>query len=555
MKRLIGFNANVTYILSLIVGLGALVWLGRRFVLLADRPFDFSTPIFGTPGAPYTDALGPWVWGGICYLFRFPVPEILYRPSIGLFWGSIIAITERIYTIPIWFGVWFFAGTASLIWSMRANRTGLAVAFWLCTANLVFEEGLTELNIITDAVDFPAWVLTVLGTLFILCELTKERMHLLGLAAGSALLGIAAAIRGPMMIGGPVILAAGVLSRKRFSVVSVIVVTVAFTAPVVIDVGLQRYHHTVNNGVVSMYCAYSDPTGSWTPECHARYLSEHHTPKDVFIAYARTMLTVERAPQLWHMVANRVERDTRKLTSGNFLVIAIAALLIGCLIVVRGTASESLEVHGSARLRSLAVPLLTFLLISLASSLSGGASEDLRSFIAVSLACALALLAVLRHRWIEFGFITGYLAAVIFMVVLGLWAYERVSATFSFLVYLSAILLLIPDFSPAIAPSVSSLRLLTVGTLTMVVTLYTAVFWWPAELPKTFARDVQSRSAAMKLSDDASVNRALYINGDRNMFYTPFDGAPIGSVRPYRELRYGDRLWNNSFLKPNEFVD
>jgi hypothetical protein len=265
------------------------------------------------------------------------------------------------------------------------------------------------------------------------------------------------------------------------------------------------------------------------------------------------MLTVKRAPGLWHMGANRIERDARKLVSTEFLVIAIGAVLIGYLIMIRRSSSESAEGHG--RRQALAVSFLTFLLIPLASLASRGASPGLQSLVAVGLVCGLALLAALRCRWIEFGLIAGYLAGVIFMVVLGIWAYDRISGTFSFLIYLSAILLLLPHFSPAIPQNLRSLRLLSVGTLAVIVTLYTAVFWWPATLPNTFAKDVQSRLAAMKLSDDAVLDRSLYINGDRNLFYTPADGVPIGSVRPYRGLRYPDRFWNDSFLKPNEFVN
>jgi hypothetical protein len=141
------------------------------------------------------------------------------------------------------------------------------------------------------------------------------------------------------------------------------------------------------------------------------------------------------------------------------------------------------------------------------------------------------------------------------MVVLGFWAHERISGTFSFLIYLAAILLLLPHFSPVIPQNLRSLRLLSVATLAVIVTLYTAVFWWPSALPNTFAKNVQSRLAAMKLSDDAALDRSLYINGDRNLFYTRVDGVPVGGVRPYGELRHPDRLWNDSFLKPNEFVN
>ncbi len=557
MRRSLHSNASIVGVLSLILGFGALAWLVRRLVVLAGRPFDFSNApfSFGTPGAPYSDALGPWVWGGICYLFRFTIPEFIYRPSVGLFWGSIMGITGRIYTIPLWFALWFLSGVVALLWFTRGSRIGLVIALWLCTANLVFEGGLTGLNIMTDAVDFPAWVFTVLGTLFVLYEFSGERIELLGLAAGSILLGIAAAIRGPMMFGAPVMLAAGFFGRRRWSIAALIVAVVAFGAPIAVDVGLQKYHHTVNNGVASLYCAYADPTGSWTPECNARYLSERPSTKEVLVTYMHTVVTLKRAPELFRRGAERIETDIRRLVSGEFFVIGLAALLSGLLIMIRGPEIESGggESRSRRKTHALMTPLLTFLLISVADIAVSATSGAVEEGFVVGLVFSLALLSAFRRRWIEFGLIAAYIASVFFMVITGVWAHARISETFAFLVYLSTILLLIPRFPSLLTPSLRSLRIPALATLTIIVTMYTAVLWWPATLPRTFARDVKSRSAAMKLSEDAALNRSLYINGDRDMFYTLSDNVPIGSVRPYQVLRYPGLLWNDSFLKPNEF--
>ena len=74
----------------------------------------------------------------------------------------------------------------------------------------------------------------------------------------SLLLGIAAAIRGPIMLGGPVLIvlvlgwSAGRSKRLLLGCIAMFAVVVAA------DVVLQRVHKTANNRIESLYCVATD---------------------------------------------------------------------------------------------------------------------------------------------------------------------------------------------------------------------------------------------------------------------------------------------------------
>lgn len=67
--------------------------------------FEFKNPVqaanMGVASAPYSDALGPWPQGSMSYYLHGVPATQLYRPTIGLFFGTIISATQSIAAVPI----------------------------------------------------------------------------------------------------------------------------------------------------------------------------------------------------------------------------------------------------------------------------------------------------------------------------------------------------------------------------------------------------------------------------------------------------------------------
>src|SRR5260221_8924023 len=73
---------------------------GSAGLLLIAIRIHHTSEGYGTPGAPFSDSLGPWLWGGLHAVFHLEQINFLHRPTVGLFWGSIIGTTGRIDAIP-----------------------------------------------------------------------------------------------------------------------------------------------------------------------------------------------------------------------------------------------------------------------------------------------------------------------------------------------------------------------------------------------------------------------------------------------------------------------
>src|SRR5437899_2962215 len=91
-------------------------------------------PAYGTAWMPYSDALGPWLLGGLSILFDLPPPEFLYRPTIALFWGSLLAATGRTQAIPVFFCACLLAFLATMTTMGRDSRArqALVVCIGIC---------------------------------------------------------------------------------------------------------------------------------------------------------------------------------------------------------------------------------------------------------------------------------------------------------------------------------------------------------------------------------------------------------------------------------------
>ena len=146
-----------------------------------------------------------------------------------------------------------------------------------------------------------------------------------------------------------------------------------------------------------------------------------------------------------------------------------------------------------------------------------------------------------------------------FLTSLGLWAYDRVALTFSFLLHLGALLLITQSFETtgelkdeANPRAVAALSWLVI---IMFAGLYTCWAWWPNDLRSQYVAKIDGRKMAVKISDDKMLNRSLYFTGGHVLVYTNADELMIGSIRPYSDFVYPSRFWNESFIHPNAFLE
>jgi hypothetical protein len=89
----------------------------------------------------------------------------------------------------------------------------------------------------------------------------------------------------------------------------------------------------------------------------------------------------------------------------------------------------------------------------------------------------------------------------------------------------------------------------------MLAGLYTCWAWWPNAWRTQFSQEIEGRDGAVKVSDDKVLDRSLYFTGRHVLVYTFSDNEPIGSVRTHIRLKDPTRVWNESFIHPNTFLE
>jgi hypothetical protein len=152
----------------------------------------------------------------------------------------------------------------------------------------------------------------------------------------------------------------------------------------------------------------------------------------------------------------------------------------------------------------------------------------------------------------------GYIAGTMFLCLGGWYFVDRIQSTFSFTLYLGTALLIM-DACARHGSELEATRpaapLLACTVLVSILFLYVGNFLAPSELRNTYRQDVYARQVAIKISDDARLDRSLYYTGDLQIIYTRHDQLPVGTVRNYRKLASEDSVGNASFLTPNAFVE
>jgi hypothetical protein len=519
----------------LAVALGALAFLAVHFLQALTTLPDMAQPMNGSAWAPHSDALGPWLEGGLAYLFGLPPPFYLYRPTVGIFWGSILAATARIEWIPLFFVLWILATGATLAFSAADRALRAALVLTLAYAAIRFPQTWATVGL---DVDLASLALTFSGILLFLWD--RGRWADAAFAVGCACLGAAAAIRGPMMIAGPVLIAIRLLRMERVSVRVLAVAALLFMAPIVFDVGLQDRYGIGSNGMQVLYCIYWDPSHSWTPACTADYWKRLPLSSEV----ARKFLAFRFSPDGLQLLAShvfwRTARDLALVHSP-----ATYALMLGIMALESGYRVQAT--------RSITPFVRAVLIVAALMAIGSRAvAHTWAPFAGIAIA---TLVAFGTRDWRALLCFAAYLASILFVATLGLVFHDRLINTFAFTLVLGIGLLAMGDRHPTgEAQPAARPALLGVTALTLVF-LYAGAFILPATLRDTYLREVYKREGmAVKIGDDPRIDRSLYYPYLRQFIYTRHDDLPLGTVRSYRDT-VNNRSGNVSFTSPNAFRD
>lgn len=541
----------------MITGICALSYLAVALYLYSLEPARVVAGGFGTARAPYSDALGPWLQGGLHALFGLQQLDQLYRPTVGLFWGSVIAVTGRVYFIPLVFlGLWF-ALVLNFLIRWRSSSLGIALTLWLLWLTISFDTSLVSLSPLSLTLDFAAFVLTVSGTFLIVAGARERTLSMLPCLVGGFALGVAAAIRGPMMAGGLVFILCMLLPHGKIALRVAAATLLCFLVPIIGDALLQRHYHVISNGLVSLFCVYSDPSHTWGGACHSRYLQLHVSATDIVLNYLRFLASLAGVSFLLDGFERTLRRDLSPFLTGSWATVLVTFSAYTAWRLLRTLSNSFPDAHGNKTtllLQIYGIPLW-FLFLFWSFFFTARQFPSLTGVFAGALLFVCSMSALKLKRWVPLSLLLAYLAACSFLVFIGLWAYDRLATTFSFLVILGILLLVFQPAEQTHQPRRSGLHALSLALVVLFGGLYTCWAWWPSELRTIYLAKVEGQNAAIKISDDKLLDRSLYFTGEHYIVYTRSDNMETGSVRRNTAFKYPDRFWIGSFIEPNAFLD
>lgn len=536
--------------------------LGIILILVAALSFQVAHDLlhdvtyFGTWRAPHSDALAPWLHGALNYLFYGEPHGYLYRPTIGVFFGSILGAAGRIDAIPVFF---LTSLLAFLLLAILAadQKLRLALVAWLVFVVVNYAGAIQSLNVGNLMPDVPALVFTLAGLYFIFRGIHATPADHRLLWAGFLVIGIAAAIRGPMMLAGPaMLLTLYAITAGEGRARLLIPATVLFALPILVDVVSQRAYGVVNNGIMTLYCFYTEPSSSWTSACQTRYMEIKPSVGVVLGGYLQTFFSEKGFAVVVGNLSARLYLDGVKLMSAGFWgSFAIAALWV-LSSVVRKSSQRGTQTEWAGWIREVlagryyALPRIIVIPVAGLLAFERGPQAFL-----VTLSAITALMsAVMRLNRPLIGIITYWFGAV-FLALMTQAQQERLGLTFSFALFLALILFICDQ--PRAQESDSGLRhtrWLASAATGVVLFLYLGVFLLPSELRVIYKSQVEGKTTALKISEDRVFDRCLYFTGARELAYVTCDDAPIGSVRQYSKLDAPGGLWNGSYAQPARFV-
>ena len=381
-----------------------------------------------------------------------------------------------------------------------------------------------------------------------------------------ALLGIATAIRGALLPAGFLLILLCCWQRGWKNIAPLAIAGLAsFLAPFILDNLLRQQYHTDNNAVIAFYCVVHDATRFWTSACDEMYRRQGVTADGAIGDYLRFAFSQSGMRFLLSGLVERVRHDLASLSHPAFAV----TLILAALASIRSLAAASkphpaLSARTLVRLATEFRPLLISLIAVIASLVDGdGGTKLARCSVLVRLCADQRPASRFRCLGLFRDLSVGSNNDDRNRRRSYIWNQHRsITATYSFALPLGLLAFVIGN-EPS-APQLSSRfdmrwgRRVTGGGIAALVFFYFAVWIWPSTWRLTFESDVVGKKAALKVLDNAAVDRSGYYvfvpnargtRGAGALIYTKRDEFPVGSVRRYERLM-NDQAFIGSFWSP-----
>jgi len=476
---------------------------------------------FGSPSVPYSDAVDPWLHGGLSYYIRGVPLTNLYRPTVGIFFSAIIAVTHSIPAIPIVFAGSLFVFGFFVV-SVDHSRILLIAFSWLFVAAF-HRQFLDPLNPAALMVDF--WGMSFsLGAVWIIdLGNRSDRDPLLPVSLGFFLLGIAVSIRGVQLASGILLilwLLPGWIRQHRYSAAAAAISLLIL--PVLVDVLIQKRYSVQDNREVTLYSMYTDPAHSWTPASDTRFHAEKPSPAEVHSKYLAFIMSKSGRGVVLDNLTATFDRDGANLGSKGILEFLIVVWVCSTLLMENGPSRRGLRLAA------------TWISIAAIGAAMVGLRLEGKGWLIELLLAALLLHSLASKRSLTLLCVLSYVGAALFHSMLGLPGGVRVMGTYG--IFLPAAIIG-AIFAPSPDGSLQrpAFRALPFGVIVLAILLgYTGNYIFGMGVRARLRAHFSGVEMAFKVSDSKELDRSLYVRGDLWMFYTKSDGVPFGTLRRYK---------------------
>jgi len=534
----------------LLTGLLGLLLLG---VAVASVPVltAHAPTFYGTALAPHSDALTSWLHGTLgFYFYNISHNTLLLRPSINVLYSGILTLTGLggggwLGAIPLVFAG-LYAASLALVFPLLETRGRLALLILsgltlAARAPLIGPLAPDSLN-----TDFPGFAFTMAGLLLALVPLAQAQPTAgprALMVTGWIFLGAAAAVRGPGMLFGPALLALLLVHERvrlgawRSALAVTAAAGCAFLVPQVADSALRAAIGVDPQGLIAFYSFYSDPTHTLTNEAYFRFVELKPGMGEVLRGYLGFVLSDAGWQAVREALFQRSTLDGVTLLGVGFPWVMAGAWGLDLMLSALSARRDGMPVP--AALMTPALPVkLALVLVGLAAvhapSLAPAMAPHLIPPVLVFALCGLTLAwALPTGRAVPAAFALVYLLGLLFVVLTGTKEYGRVVHSYVLALYAAPLWVLL---DPARRVEWSAARCGWAGAgagalMLGIVLLTVANFVLPTPMKALYRSEVMGRAAAIKVSEDPLLDRALYFSGAREVLYTRADGMPIGTVR------------------------
>jgi hypothetical protein len=373
-------------------------------------------------------------------------------------------------------------------------------------------------------------------------------------AVGFLVLGIGAAVRGPQLLGGGLVLLWCVLRwLKRREWAAIAVSIIAFLAPTMGDSAIRTRYKAVSNAILIIYYVYTEPGHSWAPTSDEHYYKENLSDREVVRRYTHFMLSSEGMTFLRQATNFAPAHDAGLLKRP-----AMLALLLVCAALAWQAArhrSESFpdeeSVPGRPAWQKWIYRLCLAGLLLAAWQIATKSAPQFPHPLLVA-AALIAVAGTIKPRPLAVCFSLAYLGSTTMHAALGLVGAYRVSTTYEAFVFAALVCFLVERPTPDSGEVASGRHLprLCLILTALVALCYTGNFLVRRGQKRELREELVKANHVMKVSNDPALDRSLYLDGKLVYFYTRYDSLPFGTLRTYASMQTPGGLYHGSLIRP-----